>query len=148
MTVIAKWTFLLNVGSTLFMVGLIWFVQIVHYPLFQQVGVEQFSTYEQEHQRLTTFVVMPVMLCEIATAILLLRFRPEALPLGFVWLGISLVAVVWGLTFFVQVPQHTLLSEGYCESVARQLVVGNWSRTWVWTLRGALVIWSTGLLIK
>ena len=29
---------LLNVASTLFMVGLIWFVQIVHYPLFDNVA--------------------------------------------------------------------------------------------------------------
>lgn len=31
---------LANVVSTLFMVGLIWMVQIVHYPLFDDVGQE------------------------------------------------------------------------------------------------------------
>ena len=29
---------LLHAGATFFMCGLIWFVQIVHYPLFAQVG--------------------------------------------------------------------------------------------------------------
>ncbi len=31
-----------HVGATLFMVGLIWFVQVVHYPLFGHVGGEGF----------------------------------------------------------------------------------------------------------
>ena len=34
---------LTQVFATLFMVGLIWFVQIVHYPLYAKVGREQFS---------------------------------------------------------------------------------------------------------
>ena len=55
---------LLQAASTLAMVGLIWFVQIVHYPLFAQVGREGFSGYEQAHQNRTTFVVAPLMLVE------------------------------------------------------------------------------------
>jgi hypothetical protein len=33
-----KLVLLANLAATFFMVGLIWFVQIVHYPLFGQVG--------------------------------------------------------------------------------------------------------------
>ena len=136
-----KWTFLANVGSTLFMVGLIWFVQIVHYPLFHAVGAAGFSAYEKSHQDLTTRVVMPVMLLEIATACLLLRWGPEGMSLELVWLGVVLIATVWLLTFLVQVPQHGLLASGYDEAVVTKLVAGNWWRTWAWTLRGCLVIW-------
>ncbi len=49
--------FLLHLGSTWFMVGLIWLIQIVHYPLFARVGVEQFVPYEREHSRLITYIV-------------------------------------------------------------------------------------------
>jgi hypothetical protein len=41
---------LVHVFSTLSMVGLIWFVQIVHYPLFKMVGDDGFSEYERCHQ--------------------------------------------------------------------------------------------------
>ena len=55
---------MLHLVSTLAMVGLIWFVQVVHYPLFDQVGRDGFRQYEQSHQRLTTLVVAPLMLTD------------------------------------------------------------------------------------
>ena len=54
-----------QVFATVFMVGLIWFVQIVHYPLYANVGREQFPEYEALHNRLTTWVVGPAMLLEM-----------------------------------------------------------------------------------
>ena len=71
-----KLILLIHIFATLFMTGLIWFVQVVHYPLFGNVGDEQFKTYEELHQRLTTWVVVPAMLVEIATAVLLLKNPP------------------------------------------------------------------------
>jgi hypothetical protein len=55
---------LANLAATLFMVGVIWFVQVVHYPLFSRVGSEKFSLYPKAHSRLTTYVVGPPMLVE------------------------------------------------------------------------------------
>ena len=48
---------LANTAGTLFMVGLIWFVQRVHYPLLAQVGVEYQISVGHEHQRRTSQVV-------------------------------------------------------------------------------------------
>ncbi|MEM6262595.1 MAG: hypothetical protein AAGI38_08820 [Bacteroidota bacterium] len=48
--------------TTLFMTGLIWFVQVVHYPLFSQISPEDFPRYEKIHMRRTAIVVIPVML--------------------------------------------------------------------------------------
>ena len=50
----------LHAASTLSMVGLIWFVQVVHYPLFARVE-QGFIAYEQIHQQRTTWVVAPLM---------------------------------------------------------------------------------------
>ena len=38
----AEFIVLLQLASTLAMVGLIWFVQVVHYPLFEKVGAGGF----------------------------------------------------------------------------------------------------------
>ena len=62
--------------STLFMTGLIWCVQLVHYPLFARVGEGTFSAYEQDHQRRITWIVMPVMLVELASGVLLFSDSP------------------------------------------------------------------------
>ena len=40
-----KYVLLANLSATLFMVSVIWFVQMVHYPLFARVGQEKFALY-------------------------------------------------------------------------------------------------------
>ena len=127
------------------MVGLIWFVQIVHYPLFGKVGTEGFRAYAEAHSRLTTRVVGPPMLLEISTAILLLFVRPESVPTSLAWVGAALLAVVWLSTALLQVPRHTTLGSGFDVEAHRFLVVSNWTRTIAWSLRGGIVLWMTAL---
>lgn len=132
---------LLNAAATLFMVGLIWFVQVVHYPLFAAVGRDGFVAYHAAHSRLTTLVVGVPMLVEATTAALLLVARPAAVPVAAAWSGLALVGVVWLSTAALQVPLHGVLAAGLEPAAARALVVGNWLRTAAWTARGALVLW-------
>jgi hypothetical protein len=61
----------LHFASTFYMVGLVWFVQRVHYPLFAGVGSQQFPAYERAHVTRTNPVVGPAMLMEAATALAL-----------------------------------------------------------------------------
>jgi len=62
------WLLLVNAAATLFMVGVIWFVQIVHYPLFALVGEAAFSEYERHHARRTGWVVAIPMLLELGAS--------------------------------------------------------------------------------
>jgi len=133
-------TVMAQVASTLTLVGLIWFVQVVHYPLMARVGIGNFPTYEKEHQRLTTWVVGPFMLVELLTAGGLLWIRPAAIHFWLVLTGSLLLVLIWGMTFLVQLPQHLRLSVGYQPDVLRCLVAGNWWRTALWTSRGFLVL--------
>jgi hypothetical protein len=133
--------FLVHLGSSLFMVGLIWFVQVVHYPLFASVGSLEFPSYEQRHTALTTWVVAPPMLTEGVTAALLIWLRPTGVPEWSVWSGLALLGVIWLSTAFIQVPCHELLSKRFEPVVHRRLVSTNWLRTAAWSLRGGLVLW-------
>ena len=45
LTVSTPFVLLAHAAATLFMVGLIWFVQVVHYPLFARVGPDAFVPY-------------------------------------------------------------------------------------------------------
>lgn len=127
--------------STLCMTGLIWFVQIVHYPMFALVGQQQFVEYERVHQRLTTWVVAPLMLTELATAIGLLVSRSGKISVGSLWLGLILLGINWLSTAAIQVPAHNQLQAGFSDAVHRKLVNSNWIRTLAWTARGLLVVW-------
>lgn len=136
---------LLHVAATLFMVGVIWFVQIVHYPLMASIGRAEFTAYEQAHTRRTAWVVGPPMLLELATGLVLLWARPAGVSLTLSLVGIALLAILWVSTQFIQVPCHERLSRGFDPAVHRRLVSTNWVRTAAWSLRGFLVVWMVTL---
>lgn len=131
---------LANAVATLFMTGLIWFVQVVHYPLFAAVGSAEFPAYSRAHQSLTTFVVGPPMLVEAVTAAILVFARPAGIPAWLAWTGLALVAVIWASTAALQVPAHGRLSSGFVAETGAFLVSSNWIRTIGWSLRGAVVV--------
>lgn len=145
---IVRSIFLMHLASTLFMAGLIWFVQVVHYPLYSQVGTSDFAKYEQRHKTATTWVVAPPMLMELTTAVLLLWFRPVGLTTLPCVLGLSLVGVNLLSTLFLQVPCHEILTQAFDPAVHQKLVSTNWIRTAAWSLRGILVLWMTSFSIK
>ena len=124
--------------ATVFMVGLIWFVQVVHYPLFNRISGDASIQYAAEHQRRTAWVVGLPMLVEGITT-LWLFFDPingRLLPLlgGLVLLKIHLS------TIFLQIPLHKKLSQGYEREVVRKLAATNWIRTIGWTIRAAIAV--------
>ncbi|QEG24555.1 hypothetical protein [Mariniblastus fucicola] len=131
----------LNLLSTWYMVGLIWMVQCVHYPLFAKVSAENYVAYQQLHERYITPVVGVPMLIEIVTAMLLLNFVPKGVPVAWVWTALILLIVAWLSTAFLQVPCHSKLNIAFDDVVHRRLVNTNWIRTVSWTARGILVAW-------
>lgn len=124
--------------ATVFMVGLIWFVQVVHYPLFNRISGDASIQYAAEHQRRTAWVVGLPMLVEGITT-LWLFFDPingRLLPL----LGGLVLMKIHLSTVFLQVPLHKKLSQGYEREVVRKLVATNWVRTIGWTIRAAIAV--------
>lgn len=126
--------------STCMLAGLIWFVQIVHYPLFARVGQDAFCAYERDHQRRTTLVVAPLMLTELSTALFLTVRPPPGAPAWAAPAGLAMVALLWVCTATVQVPLHRRLERGWRAGTHRALVTSNWVRTLLWTLRVPLAI--------
>lgn len=130
--------FLVHLGATLFMTGLIWFVQIVHYPLMKAVGRTEFEAYEQRHQRLTSLVVGPAMLLELGTAAWLVLDPPAGVSFGAALAGLAMVGAIWLSTALVQVPLHRRLESGYDAAVIGRLSRSNWLRTLLWTARSVM----------
>jgi hypothetical protein len=134
---------LLNLASTLAMTGIIWFVQVVHYPLFASVGADIFARYEALHATRTGWVVAPLMLTELATSLALLApsLRPANVSAVSVWIAACLVGVIWLSTALLQVPLHGRLAQGYDAELVARLVATNWIRTVAWTARSWIVLW-------
>ena len=140
--------FLINIASTWFMVGLIWIVQMVHYPLFGYVGSKEFRTYHEKHKILISQVVGIVMIVELVTAGILIFQIPKGIPNWTAIVGIILLGVIWFSTLFMQIPYHNKLSSKFDENVLMMLVNTNWIRTICWSLRGVIVLIMLNILMK
>ena len=139
---------LAHLVATMAMVGLIWFVQVVHYPLFAAVGEDRFVAYENEHTRRTGFVVGAPMTLEGGLAVWFAVLPPDGLDRWWGIVGLALLGVVHASTVFLQVPQHTALSERHDPARIRRLVRTNWIRTVGWTARGALAVAMVMVVVR
>ena len=134
----AETILVVHTAATLVMVGLIWFVQIVHYPLLAQFGADTSTTVADEHQRRTGYVVALPMAVEGVTTLALLADPPIAVWSGWPWIGAFLLAIVLASTILLSVPLHARMARAHDERTGRRLVLTNWPRTIGWTARGAI----------
>ena len=126
--------------ATLYMCGLIWFVQVVHYPLHGLVGNEGFTRYQTEHVRRTGWVVMGPMLVELLTAVLLVINLPVGALYSLPIVGLLLLVKAWVGTAFLSVPAHRQLERGFSQAAHFRLVRTNWIRTFAWTIRAPIAL--------
>ena len=137
--------YLLSMSTTLVLTGLIWTIQCVHYPSFVYVDPSQFHSFSMFHQRVITWVVAPLMIFELITAILLVVQIPGDTKLITLLVPVLLV---WLSTFFLSVPLHNqLLKEGFSQELIKQLVLTNWPRTLLWTGRSVLMLFWMRLYV-
>lgn len=129
---------LLNFVATWAMVGVIWFVQLVHYPLLSIVPVENAASIATVHQRRTGFVVGPPMAVEGITTLFLLWSRPAGVSLWMPWVAAVFLAIALGSTVLLSVPRHERMVRQPDSKTGRELVLTNWPRTIAWSMRGVL----------
>ena len=123
------------------MVGLIWMVQLVHYPMLAMYSAAAPATAAADHQRRISWVVGPLMVAEGFSALILLAERPATMPAWSAWAAAALLGVALTSTVMVQVPLHARLAERHDVRDAAQLISSNWVRTAAWTMRGLLLAW-------
>lgn len=127
--------FLLNTVSSFFMMGLIWYVQLVHYPTFKFIDEEIFQSFHAHHSLKTGIIVMPIMSIELASS--------GALTWFYGWtslhaIGFYVVIFIWLSTFILSVPKHNALSHGKVDSLITDLIATNWVRTALWTAKSGI----------
>jgi uncharacterized membrane protein len=126
---------LLHAAVTAFMAGLIWMVQLVHYPLFDRVEPGAFPDFHAAHSRRIALIVVPAMTLEALLALLLVLRPPEGVPPWLAGAGLLLVVVNSLSTALLQVPLHRRLAREFDPSAHRALVLTNTVRTSGWSVR-------------
>jgi hypothetical protein len=138
---------LVQTGTVWFMVGFIWVMQVLHYPLFDRVGRDAFARYETDHNRRFGLLVGPGVVVAVATVVALLVLQPPQIPIVAIGLQIVLLAVIIVSTARWQAPQHARLAKGFDQRAYDILVKSNWIRTIAWSVFGLLDLWLIGQII-
>ena len=120
------------------MAGLIWTIQLVHYPLMRAIPEREFIDYESEHRRRITWLVGPLMAIEGICVLILLVAAPSSMAWWLPWSGAIAEAVAIATTAFVSAPLHVRLSGGRDDALLDRLITTNWVRTAAWTARAGL----------
>lgn len=127
---------LAHIFGTFVMTGLIWFIQIVHFPLLKKIALPSREVYCKCMMGLTSWVVLPPMILELITGVLLLINQPRS----FEWqMGLLLLVFLWISTFAVQMPLNRKLARGGDTKIADLLTQTNWIRTVLWSYRSFLI---------
>lgn len=131
----------IHAAATWAMTGLIWFIQLVHYPAYRQVNAD-FRAFQFRSPVRTGLVVGPLMCTELGTALLLLWRQPPGVASSALWAGAALIALCWASTLLLQVPIHLRLTMKRDGKTIERLIRTNWLRTITWTIRAIVVaIW-------
>jgi len=133
-----------HAAASMFLVGLIWTIHYVHYPLFAYVGESTYASFQAVHvERIGRLLFVP-WLTEGFTliGILALAFlggrRTLRVPAVINGAAMAIVLVISG---FWSAPAHGKLAEGFDKAVHDELMTVNLIRTLAWTVCGACSIW-------
>jgi hypothetical protein len=129
---------LCSLVAAAFMAGVGWLVSVVQYPLFALVGDDAWTAYHDAHRRRITYVVLPAMVAELASAAWVALDPPAFVDVRAAWAGLLLAAGSWVLTFLAAVPDHDRLAGGYDPVVGARLTRLHHLRTACWTLHALL----------
>jgi hypothetical protein len=119
------------------MCGIIWLIQLVHYPSFRFIEKKDFVHFEFFHTKWITFIVMPMMILEI----ILQAYLVWKFPTQSYLITTCLLIIIWFTTFLFSVPVHNKLSSAKDDVLIDKLIHTNWIRTFCWSAR-MLILFS------
>ena len=128
---------IIHLIATSVMVGVIWVIQLVHYPSFHFIELKQYTTFQRFHMSRISYVVIPAMVTELFTLILIIISMDQIDTL--VLASAILLIFIWLITAVFFSGVHQKLTLGYDQTVVDKLVKLNWGRTLLWTLRLFLI---------
>jgi len=126
----------LNLLAALMMTGLVWHEQIVHYPIFDEVGKKQFKLFMREHVVKTAYFVGPFMIFESIVALWLAIATPSIQAT----LALLLLVGVWIVTFMLLIPDYRGLSMDKDKKAIKKLLRNNLLRCGLWSLRAIILL--------
>ena len=127
----------IHIISTSIMVGVIWVIQLVHYPSFKYVNESDYIIFQKYHMSNISYIVFPVMFTELITALIILFFGEKSL---FFVLSLICLFLIWVITGVLFTKYHSILKEGKDLMIIEKMIKANWIRALLWTMRLIMIL--------
>lgn len=130
-----------NLCASVFMTGIIWFIQFVQYPLLNHISSFDFSCYFKKYISRISWIIYSVMIFEIFFA-LWLSFMPLQSKLQIpVLITYILLALASLNTFLIQTPLNQKLQIGFDKTLLSKILFYNRIRLFSCALRTMILCW-------
>ena len=123
--------------STSLMVGIIWVIQLLHYPAFHFIKENDYVEFQHFHMERISLIVVPVMVLELFSAFMMVYYIQSNLLI----LCLIILLFIWLITFIFFTKLHQSLLGGYDKTIIDKLVRINWSRTILWSIRLIILVY-------
>lgn len=130
---------LVHLLATGFMVGLIWTIHAVHYPLFAFVP-EPYEPFQSEHMRRISWLLVIPWGVEVVSALGLVLTAETAGERLWSLVGGGLVVAIVAVTGLLAAPAHGRLLQRFDTTEHRHLMRVDLLRTLLWSTRGAVAL--------
>ena len=144
MNIDASFTFtIIHLVFTCIMVGVIWVMQLVHYPSFHFIDSSRYRSFQNFHMKNISFIVVPAMIFELGSGLIILYYNIQ----DSFWFFISMLMLItiWIITAVFFTALHGKLTRGYDRVIVDSLVRINWIRTGLWTARLIIIFYDMSL---
>ena len=128
---------MIHIISTSIMVGVIWVMQLVHYPSFKYVKESDYIIFQKYHMSNISYIVFPVMFTELITALLIFFSGEKSL---FFVLSLICLFLIWVITGVLFTKYHSILKEGKDLMIIEKMIKANWIRALLWTMRLIMIL--------
>lgn len=130
-----------NLCASVFMTGIIGFIQFVQYPLLNHISSFDFSCYYKKYISRISWIIYPVMIIEFCFASWL-SFLPVQSKLQIpVLITFILLALASLNTFLIQTPLNQKLQLAFDNAVLSKILFYNRIRFFSWVLRTLILCW-------
>ena len=126
-----------HIISTSIMVGVIWVIQLVHYPSFKYMKDSDYIIFQKYHMSNISYIVFPAMFTELITSLLIFFSGEKSFLFMLSMICLSLIWVITGVLF---TKFHSTLQKGKDLKMIEKMIKANWIRTLLWTMRLIMIL--------
>ncbi|MCH9611657.1 MAG: hypothetical protein S4CHLAM102_01270 [Chlamydiia bacterium] len=130
---------LVHAFATWMMIGIVWFVQVVYYPLYKRLSVT-FSDMEKRDLKNMGYLVAPIFFFEAISAVILVWIVQNDVYHILAGINLLLLVFVWIISWIIQFKHHKTQDLLFIHRMHHILLSSNWLRTLVWSIRGFVVL--------